>query len=63
MNRSRLHLLVPALLGALLSACNAPPSPSTEASSNPANPGETAAPVVKTATPAPTAAAPGKNDL
>src|SRR6187402_2345534 len=59
MNRSRLHLLLPALLGALLSACNAPPAPSTEASSKPA---ETSAPV-KTATPAPSVAAPGKNDL
>ena len=60
MNRPRLHLLLPALLGALLSACNAPPAPSTESSSKPA---EILDPV-KTATPAPSAAAaPAKNDL
>lgn len=41
MNRSRLHLLLPALLGALLSACNNPPSSSTEQTAKPA---ETAAP-------------------
>ncbi len=63
MNRSRLHLLLPALLGALVSACNNPPSSSTEQTSKPA---ETAAPTacatcgqVPTAAPAPAA----KNDI
>ena len=59
MNRSRLHLLLPALLGALLSACNNTPSSSTESSAKPA---ETAAPAM-TAVPAHTAPAPGKNDI
>jgi FKBP-type peptidyl-prolyl cis-trans isomerase len=60
MNRPRLHLLVPALLGALLSACNPSPSPSSEpAKESTSKPAETQAPA-KTAD---TAAAPGKNDI
>jgi peptidylprolyl isomerase len=59
MNRLRLHgVLLPALLGALLAACNAPPAPSTDATSKPAE--SSAAP--KTA-PAETAAAPANADI
>jgi FKBP-type peptidyl-prolyl cis-trans isomerase len=58
MNRPRLHLLLPALLGALLSACNNPPSGSTESS---AKPTETSAPAK--APPVESAAAPGKSDI
>ncbi len=61
MNRSCLHVLVPALLGALLSACNAPPSPSPEpAKESTSKPAMTAAPM-RTAPTADTA--PGKDDL
>lgn len=64
MNRSRLHLLLPALLGALLSACNNPPSSSTETTAKPA---ENAAPTAcATCGQVPTAAAPAapaKNDI
>jgi FKBP-type peptidyl-prolyl cis-trans isomerase len=63
MNRPRLPLLLPALLGALLSACNNPPSSSTEQTSKPV---ETAAPTacatcgqVPSSAPAPAA----KNDI
>lgn len=60
MNRSRLLALLPALLGAVLSACNAQPSPSTEpAKESTPKPAETST----AAKPAETAAAPAKNDI
>jgi len=62
MNRPRLHgVLLPALLGALISACNTQPSPSTEPVKDSAKPVE-CADCAKTA-PVATAAAPSKNDI
>ncbi len=63
MNRSRLHgALLPALLGALLFACNTEPSPSAQpVKDSTPKPAETSV-SAKTA-PTATAAAPGKNDI